>query len=74
MHKLTEAQKRVMRWLGKGWRTNPGPGSAVMVNGKRICNIDTMMALYRAGLASKDEQGCWSATESGKTIAAQLGL
>lgn len=74
MQKLTEAQKRVMRWLGKGWRTMPGSGSAVMVNGKRICNTDTMMALYRAGLASKDEQGCWSATESGKTVADQLGL
>lgn len=74
MHKLTEAQKRVMGWLGKGWRTIPGSGSAVMVNGKRICNTDTMMALYRAGLVSKDDQGCWSATESGKTITAQLGL
>lgn len=74
MQKLTEAQKRVMGWIGKGWQTVPGPGSSVMVNGKRICNIDTMMALYRAGLASKDDQGCWSATESGKSIAAQLGL
>jgi len=74
MQKLTEAQKRVLRWIGKGWRTEPGAGSAVMVNGKRICNTDTMMALYRAGLASKDDQGCWSATASGKTITAQLGL
>lgn len=39
-----------------GWRTEPGAGSAIMVNGKRIFNTDTMMALYRAGLASKDEQ------------------
>lgn len=74
MQKLTEAQKRALKWIGKGWRTEPGTGSSVMVNGKRICNTDTMMALYRAGLASKDDQGCWSATESGKTITAQLGL
>ena len=74
MQKLTEAQKRVMKWIGKGWRTEPGAGSAVMVNGKRICNTDTMMALYRSGLASKDEHGCWAATPSGKTITAQLGL
>ncbi|MEJ6003771.1 hypothetical protein [Paucibacter soli] len=74
MAKLTEAQKRVMKWIGKGWRTEPGAGSAVMVNGKRICNTDTMMALYRAGLVSKDDLGCWSATASGKTITAELGL
>ncbi|RTL47039.1 MAG: hypothetical protein EKK53_00860 [Burkholderiales bacterium] len=74
MRKLTEAQKRVLKWIGKGWRTEPGAGTAVMVNGKRICNADTMMALYRAGLASKDDTGCWSATPSGKTITAQLGL
>lgn len=74
MQNLTEAQKRVLKWIGRGWRTEPGAGSAVMVNGKRICNSDTMMALYRAGLASKDDLGCWSATERGKTVTAQLGL
>lgn len=72
--KLTDAQKRVLKWIGKGWTTSPGGGSAVMVNGKRICNTDTMMALYRAGLASKDDQGRWSATPSGKAITAELGL
>ena len=70
--RLTEAQKRVLRWIGHGWSTEPGAGSAVLVNGKRICNTDTMMALYRAGLASRDDRGCWSATASGETIAAQL--
>ncbi len=74
MKKLTEAQKRVLRWIAKGWRTEPGAGSAVMVNGKRVCNTDTMMALSRAGLASKGERGCWSVTESGKRVAADLGL
>lgn len=74
MQTLTEAQKRVMKWLGKGWCTSPGPGSSVMVNGKRICNTDTMLALYRQGLATKDNQGCWAATPSGKTVTAQLGL
>lgn len=74
MQKLTETQKRVLKWIGKGWRTEPGAGSAVMVNGQRICNIKTMLALYRASLASKDNLGCWSATASGKTITAQLGL
>lgn len=74
MTKITEAQKRVLRWIGHGWTTELGAGSAVMVNGMRICNADTMMALKRSGLASKDALGCWSATDSGKTITAQLGL
>lgn len=74
MHKFTEAQKRVMKWIGKGWTAEPGAGSAVMVNGVRLCNIDTMVALYKSGLASKDDRGCWSATDSGKKITTQLGL
>lgn len=74
MQKLTEAQKRVMKWVGHGWSTEPGPGSAVMVNGKRICNVDTMMALRRVGLVTKDALGCWTATADGKTITAHLGL
>jgi len=74
MQRLTEAQKRVLKWIGKGWTAEPGVGSAVLVNGMRICNIDTMTALYKAGLAIKDDRGCWSATDSGKTITAQLGL
>lgn len=74
MPKLTEAQKRVLKWIGKGWNANPGAGSSVMVNGVRICNTDTMMALYRSGLVNKDDQGIWSATAKGKDITAQLGL
>lgn len=72
--KLSAAQQRVMKWLGYGWKTEPGPGSSIMVNGQRICNIDTMMALYRLGQVSKDANECWAATPSGKTIAVQLGL
>lgn len=74
MQKMTEAQRRVMRWVGKGWRAQPGAGSAIIVNGRRICNVDTMMVLYRRGLVSKDEQGCWSATPSGRTITSELAL
>jgi hypothetical protein len=63
-----------MKWLGNGWEAQPGAGAALMVNGERICNTDTMMSLYRKGLARQDNRRCWRATESGKTIAAQLGL
>lgn len=40
MTKLTEAQKRVLKWIGHGWTTEPGSGSAVMVNGMRVCNTN----------------------------------
>jgi hypothetical protein len=74
MKSLTAAQKRVLKLIGHGWRSKPGVGSSVMVNNKRICNVDTMMALFREGLAQKDEQGCWSATERGKEVTAELKL
>ncbi|MEX3555945.1 MAG: hypothetical protein VB131_04915 [Burkholderia gladioli] len=71
--KLTAAQIRVMRWLSRGWAGEPGTGSAVMVNGARICNVDTMLALYRAGFAARDDQGCWRATPSGLALRDRLG-
>jgi hypothetical protein len=72
--KMSEAQRRVMKWLGKGWQAQPGNGSALMVNGQRICNIDTMTALGRAGMVQQDDKRCWSATEAGRSITGRLGL
>lgn len=72
--KLTEAQRRVMKWLGKGWSSEPGAGCAVMVNGKRICNIDTMTVLHKLGLVEPKAHGCWSATEAGRRLTEELGL
>lgn len=72
--KLSVAQQRVMSCLGKGWSGLPGGGSAVLVNGKRMCNVDTMTALKRAGLVKQDEQRCWIATEEGKQIAESMNL
>lgn len=71
---LTDAQRRVMKWLGYGWEGQPGAGSAVMVNGQRICNTDTMMALQRAGLVEQDEQRCWKATQVGRDLTGRLCL
>lgn len=45
--KLIEAQSRVLKWLGHGWESEPGSGMAIHINGKRICNVDTMHALCR---------------------------
>lgn len=72
--KLSEAQRRVLRWLGNGWQASPGGGSALVVNGARICNTDTMMALQRVGLVKRDDQGCWKATAKGAYMASALGL
>lgn len=78
--KLSEAQRRVMKWLGKGWRTEPGAGMAIHVNGKRICNVDTLHALERLGLVEQlVVRGCraigeWQATQAGRELTEQLGL
>lgn len=78
--KLTEAQRRVLTWLGKGWSSEPGSGSAILVNGKRICNVDTMMALERMGLVEqlyydgRLQVGQWKATAEGRRLTAELEL
>lgn len=70
--KLTPAQVRVMGWLSQSWATQPGPGTTVHVNGQRLCTSDTMMALYRAGFATRDHDGCWRATQAGKALRDRL--
>lgn len=78
--KLSEAQRRVMKWLGYGWKTEPGAGMAIHVNGKRICNVDTMYALRRHGLVEqltdngRNLVGQWKATESGSLLTRRLCL
>jgi hypothetical protein len=72
--KLTDAQKKVMKWLGHGWEAQPGAGSTIIVNGQRICNTDTMKALERAGYAEVDLQRCWKATTAGKSVTGRLCL
>jgi hypothetical protein len=41
--KLSPAQQRVMLWLSQGWGARVSHGSAVEINGKRVCNVDTMI-------------------------------
>ena len=78
--KLTEAQRRVLKWLGKGWTSEPGSGMAIHVNGKRICNVDTMYALQRHGLVEQRCEGGlklvgqWKATEAGAALTRRLCL
>lgn len=72
--KLSAAQQRVMKWLGYGWQAQPGAGASIMVNGQRVCNVDTMTALKRAGLVEQDDQRCWKATDEGRSLTARLCL
>lgn len=71
--KLTAAQLRVMRWMSQGWSAEPGAGSTVMINGSRICNVDTMQALYREGFVTRDRHGSWRATGAGQALKDRLG-
>jgi hypothetical protein len=77
MKKLSSVQIRVLKWLGKGWRSEPGPGATVYVNGAKLCNTDTMLALKRHGLVIEDDvdvRGCWCATPEGMALTSELGL
>lgn len=72
--KLTAPQARVMKMLGHGWTATPITASTFQVNGKKICNIDTLFSLQRKGLVAQDEKKCWSATEEGKSLTRRLCL
>ena len=73
--KLTPVQADVMRWVGKGWMAHNAVGSSVHINGKRVCNVDTMKALERHGLVAYDSAfRHWSATDTGKAWAAASDL
>ena len=67
-HRLTKVQADVMQWLSHGWQTEPGNGMAILINGKRFCNVDTMYALQRRGFVEPIVEhglvqiGRWKAT------------
>ena len=73
MKKLSKAQLKVMSFLGKGWSTVPGNGMSIMINGERICNVDTLIALQKLGFVEQKKAtngvklvGEWMATPVGK--------
>lgn len=71
---LSKPQARVMKWLGHGWKAVPITASTFEVNGKKICNIDTLYSLQRKGLVVEDDCKCWAATEEGKSLTRRLCL
>ena len=78
--KLSDAQRRVMKWLGCGWESVPGAGMSIHVNDKRVCNCDTLFALERMGLVEQKTLGGrrlvgqWRATEAGRALAGKMCL
>lgn len=67
--KLTPTQHRVMDWMGKGWPAHQTHGNAVSINGKRVCNRDTINVLVRLGLVGAHPESRWTfvATPAGRT-------
>ncbi|KRB74250.1 hypothetical protein ASE07_26760 [Noviherbaspirillum sp. Root189] len=71
---LSKTQKRVMALVGQGRPVEDGAEQGITMNGVHLCNHETMVVLRQWGLIVRDENGRWSATESGKAIAQQLRL
>lgn len=77
--KLSQAQKGVLKWLGKNWRAVPRSGDVWIINGGNSrqgldCRSKTLEALEERGLTEKDQYGAWVATEAGKRLTRELGL
>lgn len=67
--KLTPVQQAVMRWLSQKWEARVAVGSAVEINGSRVCNLSTMNALARLGLVEQQSHApCWVATAEGRKL------
>lgn len=64
--KLTAPQRKVLKWLQGGWEAQKANGSAIHINGKRICNIDTITALKRAGLVEERGDYYFAITSAGR--------
>lgn len=52
--------------MSKGWPATMNGGHSIDINGKRVCNIDTITALIKAGLVEEDGRWCWKATAAGR--------
>lgn len=63
-----------MRWLCHGWPARVAYGTAVEINGERICNESSLLALERRGLVERDGQhpNMWRATTKGKALSAHF--
>ena len=58
MKKLTPVQERVMKWIDGGWAVC-FDGRRIKVNGNKICNLDTVIALENKGLIVRFDRRFW---------------
>lgn len=63
--KLSPKQAEVMKWLDNGWTAYTNYG-VVEINGQKVANLDTMVALLRRGLVKKYGQWGWQAVETNR--------
>jgi hypothetical protein len=61
--KLSAAQQRVWNLMKDGAQAEQMVGYSVHINGKRVCNLDTLVALERVGLIEREEIWTWKAKE-----------
>lgn len=78
--KLTQSQMITLKALSMGSKTENGGGMKVLVQGKKICQENTMMSLMGKGLVTQVEvngekvKGSWEITAKGFSKAVELGL
>ena len=70
--KLSATQSKAMALMSKGWSANQAYGSAVCINGERVCNINTILALESRGLVERKSTWVWRATEAGRQWVAEV--
>lgn len=55
----------VMTWMRGGWQPYIQAVSIVYVNGRKLCNLDTMTALEKRGFAERVSHLRWRITKAG---------
>lgn len=73
--KLSEAQKNVMKWLGKRWSAHIKHGDVWGINGDAVtCTTSTLTALEKKGLVERESPHSWKATDKGRRLTADMNL
>lgn len=74
LRRLSQPQLRVMHFLGRGRPVVVGPGTAVKVDGRQVCRLETLESLERALLSRKDPKAGWVATAFGMQLVKVMGV
>ena len=66
--RLTKPQKYVMRWMSQKWHAYQNQGTAIEINGTKVCTRATIDALERLGLIECSGHWSWKASISGRAL------